>query len=102
MHRKMSLFTPNLKVPTNQIHSFFFNFTILNKMSFTKVVYGCTSSGLFWTSSIVWYVKDNRPQRFRDWICLCPQTMDEVQNKPEEVHYTPSSESFQVYLYMAV
>jgi hypothetical protein len=28
--------------------------------------------------------------------------MDEVQNKPEEVHYTPSSESFQVYLYMAV
>jgi hypothetical protein len=25
--------------------------------------------------------------------------MDEIQNKPKDVQYTPSSESFQVYLY---
>jgi hypothetical protein len=29
--------------------------------------------GLLWTLSIVWYVKDKRPQRFGDWICLRPQ-----------------------------
>jgi hypothetical protein len=32
-----------------------------------------TSFGLFWTSSIVWYVKDKRPQHFGDWICVRPQ-----------------------------
>jgi hypothetical protein len=30
--------------------------------------------GLFWTLSIVLYVEDKKiPQRFGDWICLCPQ-----------------------------
>jgi hypothetical protein len=29
--------------------------------------------GLFWTLFIVLYMEDKRPQRFRDWICLCPQ-----------------------------
>jgi hypothetical protein len=29
--------------------------------------------GLFWTLSIVLYVKDKRPERFGDWICLRPQ-----------------------------
>jgi hypothetical protein len=37
-------------------------------------IVNCTELlGLFWTLSIVLYVEDKRPQRFRDWNCLRPQ-----------------------------
>jgi hypothetical protein len=57
--------------------------------------------GLFWTLSIVLYVEDKKSHNVSETGSISVQLrMDKVQNKPNSsVQHTPSSESFQVYLY---
>jgi hypothetical protein len=55
--------------------------------------------GLFWTLSIVLYVKVKRPQRFGDWICLRPQVLKKKGKYRVHTGYTDRLERFLMMVY---